>query len=106
MAYRVGFQCFQTKEAATDYQMSLVVPIILSDGTIVYPKKVNDTWQYQGQVINLSFGECDPKQDFYDGLMIAGAFVSLFAFAFIIKFTIKFVWQAFVKEETIIVEKD
>lgn len=106
MGYRIGFQCFATKEAATDYQMSMVAPTILSDGRMVYPEKSGETWHYMGQPVNLDFGVCEPMEDFKDGVYIAGLYVGLFALAFLFKFTSKFIWQAFKQEDTIIVEKD
>lgn len=101
MGYRVGFQCFDTVEAATDYQMSQVLPQIVSDGTLHYPIKKGDTWSYAGQPVNLSFGFCDPMQDFKDGLELAGAYVSLFALVFMFKFLTKFLWSMFVEPEPI-----
>lgn len=80
--YRVGFQCFGSVEAATDYQMSLVVPTITADGSLVYPVKQGDKWQFAGHEVKLSFATCDPAKDFEDGAMIAGAFIVLCAVAY------------------------
>lgn len=95
MGYRIGFQCFDTKEAATDYQMSLVVPQITQDGSLFYPVKQGKTWTYQGQAVNLSFGECDKKAEFEAGQALAFAFVKLFVIAFGIKFLVKFLYTSF-----------
>lgn len=95
MGYRIGFQCFDTKEAATDYQMSLVVPQITQDGSLHYPTKHNKTWTYQGHVVDLSFAECDKKAEFEAGQEIAFAFVGLFAVAFVFKFLVKFLYTSF-----------
>lgn len=91
MAYRVGFQCFDTSEGATDYKMSQVVPQILSDGTLLYPKKENGVWTYNGHLVELSHGHCDPKEDFQAGLIIALAYLGLFILVFAIKTTLRFI---------------
>lgn len=95
MGYRIGFQCFDTKEAATDYQMSLVVPQIIQDGSLHYPIKQGDKWTYHGQEVNLSFGQCDKKAEFEAGKEIAFAFVGVFAVAFVFKFLVKFLYTSF-----------
>lgn len=82
MAYRVGFQCFDTADAATDYKMSQVIPHITQDGRLVYPMKIGNVWTFNGQIISLSHGYCDPAKDFADGAMIAGAFIGLFVLVF------------------------
>lgn len=70
MGYRVGFHCFETKEAATDYQMSMVAPTITADGKLMHPVKHGDVWAYQGYPVYLSFGDCDPIKDYQDGMQI------------------------------------
>lgn len=106
MGYRVGFQCFNTKEAAMDYKMSLVVPQIIQDGTLTYPKKQADKWTYQGQLIDLSFAECDKKAEFKAGQELAFSFVFVFVSVFVIKFIIKFIYYSFWVENTVIEERD
>lgn len=80
--YRVGFQCFGSVETATDYQMSLVVPTITADGSLVYPVKQGDKWHFAGHEVNLSFASCDPAKDFADGAMISGSLIVLCAVAY------------------------
>lgn len=106
MGYRIGFQCFDTKEAATDYQMSLVVPQIVQDGSLYYPIKQGNKWVYQGQEIDLSFGECDKKAEFKAGQELAFAFVGIFAAAFVFKFIVKFIYSAFWLETDVHSEQD
>lgn len=98
--YRVGNECFLTKETATDYQMSKVVPTITADGNLYYPVKRADTWYYQGQQVELSFGECNPETDFYAGVQISGIFVGMFALAFVFKFTARWLWAEFFTRES------
>lgn len=102
MGYRIGFQCFETKEAATDYQMSLVVPQITQDGTLFYPKKQDKTWFYQGKAVDLSFGHCDKKEEFRAGQEIAFTIVGVFVIAFVFKFVVKFLYSAFWVEAEIV----
>lgn len=91
MGYRVGNQCFATKEAATDYQMSSVVPIITADGKLLHPVKTGGTWTFAGQTANLHFGECDPAADFKQGATIAGQIVIVMIVAYCARLLIGFV---------------
>lgn len=93
MGYRIGFQCFDTINAATDYQMSLVVPSINSDGTMVHPIKQGETWTYAGQPVSLSFGTCDPMQDYKQGLELGMVFVGLFVTAWAFRFISRYVYH-------------
>lgn len=106
MGYRVGVQCFLSKEAATDYKMSVVAPEILSDGQFVYPIKQGDKWLYQGQVVELSFAECDPQAEFKAGQEVAFAFVALFALVFMFKFVVKFIYSAYWLETDVADKED
>lgn len=97
--YRVGNECFATKQAATDYQMSKIVPTIAADGSLYYPVKRGETWFYQGQAVDLSFGECNIEAEFYAGVKLAAIFVGFFAIAFVCKFTAKWLWAEFYTRE-------
>lgn len=84
MGYRVGFQCFDTAEAATDYKMSQVVPHINTHGQLVYPiKQSNGQWAYAGHTVQLSHGYCNPMEDFKAGATISGAFASVLLVVFV-----------------------
>lgn len=89
MGYRVGYQCFDTEQSATDYKMSLVVPVITSDGKLIYPVKQNDVWLFVGQPITLSHGSCEPMQDYAQGLAISSAFIGLLVTVFMIRTAIR-----------------
>lgn len=93
MAHRIGFQCFDTEAAATDYQMSLVVPVVTADGSLVHPVKQGETWTHQGQPVKLSFGTCDPAQDFKDGLQVASVFIGLIVTAWCFRYLYRFIDQ-------------
>lgn len=91
--YRVGRQCFATKESATDYQMSMVVPTITADGSLVHPVKQGQTWTYAGKPVNLSFGHCDPTEDLRAGAEIAGAMILACAIAYGIRLLSRVIWD-------------
>lgn len=91
MGYRIGSQCFDTVEAATDYQMSLVVPAMTAEGTLVHPVKQGGKWTFGGQPVQLSFGDCDPKADFAAGAEIAGYLIAAMALAWGIRFLSRFI---------------
>ena len=91
MGYRVGSQCFATKEAAIDFQMSSVVPTITADGKLVHPVKTGGTWTFSGQTVNLHFGDCDPAADFKEGSSIAAAIAAVMVLAYCLRLLIGFV---------------
>lgn len=87
--------------------MSMVSPVILSDGKFVYPiKSKQNQWFYEGQRIDLSFAECDPLAEFKAGQEIAFKFVALFAAVFVIKFVVKFIYAAFWLETDVADKED
>ena len=94
MGYRIGSQCFETKAAATDYQMSTVAPVITADGKLLHPVKNGETWTFARQPVNLSFGDCDPVAEFKDGAAVAAAIVGLMVTAYCIHYVIAFIHKA------------
>lgn len=92
MAYRIGSQCFETKAAVTDYQMSTVAPVITADGKLLHPVKSGETWTFAGQPV--SFGDCDPVAEFKDGAAVAAAIVGLMVTAYCIRYFIAFIHKA------------
>lgn len=94
MGYRIGSQCFETKAAATDYQMSTVAPVITVDGKLLHPVKNGETWTFAGHSVNLSFGDCDPIAEFKDGAAVAAAIVGLMVTAYCIRYFIAFIHKA------------
>lgn len=89
MGYRVGFQCFETEQSATDYKMSLVAPAVTADGKLFYPVKKNNVWTFAGQPVRLSHGYCDPMKDYAQGFMISSAFIGLFVLVYSIRIAVK-----------------
>ena len=94
MGYRIGSQCFETKAAATDYQMSTVAPVITADGKLLHPVKNGDTWTFAGHPVNLSFGDCDPVAEFKDCAAVAAAIVGLMVTAYCLRYFIAFIHRA------------
>lgn len=94
MGYRIGSQCFDTKAAATDYQMSTVAPVITQDGKLLHPVKNGETWTFAGQPVNLSFGDCNSVAEFKDGAAVAAAIVSLMVTAYCLRYFIAFIHKA------------
>ena len=93
MGYRIGNQCFETLDGATDFQMSMVVPTITQDGAMLHPIKQNGQWTFAGQNISLSFATCDPQADFAAGVQISMAFIALCAVAWGLRFLSQFVYK-------------
>ena len=95
MGYRIGWQCFDTYEAATDYQMSQVIPSISADGKLLHPVKNGSKWLYQGQEVKPSFGSCAIEQEVQQGIQLGGMLVGLMCIAFCFKLLIKFIHEMF-----------
>lgn len=78
MGYRIGLQCFSTIEQATDYSVSLIVPVISPEGKLYSPYKSGGKWYLEGNEIYLSFPQCSVKEQFNQGATLAAPFVMLF----------------------------
>lgn len=87
--YRVGNQCHSSLEAAADHVMSQVVPVVTANGTLAHPVKQGAVWHYNGHPVKLTLPECDPTEDFNDGLTIAAYIVGLMFIAFVFKTAIR-----------------
>lgn len=91
MGYQVGATCYATKQEAENAYFSLVAPVVLQTQTsattvsrpypypnttvpasskpaLVAPEFKQGKWYFQGSVINAHLPECDPAQNFKDGL--------------------------------------
>lgn len=77
MAFRVGIQCVATSEMAHDIVLSALPPVLLADGTMVRPKKIENTWYYQDSPVNFDFPECSYASQIKDGFMVGSSFVSV-----------------------------
>lgn len=85
MGYRVGQQCIESKEAAFDYLLSAVSPVITPDGAILKPEKIGNSWFLNGNEIALSLPECSFVGQIQDGALFAAPFLMLFAIMFSFK---------------------
>lgn len=72
MGYQVGHICHATKQSAENAYFSQVMPNI-HDGKIYQMQYTPLGWQFEGLQVTASLPECDPSQNFQDGLMIGWA---------------------------------
>lgn len=91
MGYRVGYQCFSTKEAAYDYLLSQQLPTISADGTLLRPVKQGENWYFQGQIVQLSLPECDIQEQIEMGILMASPFLLLATIVFGFKVIMKLI---------------
>lgn len=82
MGYRVGLQCFSSKEEAHDYVLSQVLPTVTADGKVVRPYKNGIDWFLNEQKINLSFPQCDITEQIQLGALTAAPLIGLFVLIF------------------------
>ncbi len=87
--YLAGGQCFGSVQEASDYKMSQVVPAITADGSLKTPVYQNGKWYYGSQEVKLTFTPCDPAAYVKDGALVASVAISVAAFAFVIRWTIR-----------------
>lgn len=85
MAYRVGYQCFLTKEAAHDYLLSQQLPTITQNGDLIRPVKQGEHWYLQGQKVDLSLPECDVREQIEMGGLMSVPFIILCVIIFGVK---------------------
>lgn len=85
MGYRVGQQCFNNLEQAHDYLLSQLSPTVTQDGKIIRPVKNGKNWYLENQQINLSFPQCDIKEQIQLGALTAAPIIGLFTLIFGIK---------------------
>lgn len=84
MAYRVGYQCFITSEAAHDYLLSQQPPTITEQGELIRPIKKGNAWYLNESQIQLSFPECNIAEQIAFGGLFSGVliFLALLVFGF------------------------
>lgn len=69
MGYRVGYQCFTTKELAHDYILSQQAPVVTQDLKLLRPVKHGNEWYFNGQKVELSFPQCDIAEQVEHGIL-------------------------------------
>ena len=75
MGYQVGFQCFDSLEQAQDYKYSSIAPVINQNNQLMQPVKVGSQWQLNGMQITDSFPQCNPLEQFQDGVQLGWGFI-------------------------------
>ena len=81
MGYRVGMQCFESRELAQDYVLSQVPPL-LTENAVIHPVKSGSSWIYQGQIVELSFPECSAVEQIQLGALLAAPVIVLAGLVF------------------------
>ena len=77
MGYQVGFQCFDSLEQAQDYKYSSIAPVINQNNQLMQPVKVGQQWQLNGIQITDSFAQCNPLEQFQDGLEMGWGLIAV-----------------------------
>lgn len=85
MGYRVGYQCFNSSEAAHDYILSQQLPTITSEGQLIRPVKQDQEWYLSGQKIQLSFPECSIPEQIQLGAQLAAPVIVIAVIVFGVK---------------------
>lgn len=91
MGARVGLQCFQSNEIATDYIVSQIVPVLHSEGYLIAPRKQGKDWFVGSEKIVLNFPECSILEQMSYGSKVAAPFLTIFVLMFCFKLVAKFI---------------
>ena len=91
MGARVGLQCFQSSEIATDYVVSQIVPVLHSEGYLIAPRKQGKDWFVGSEKIVLNFPECSILEQMGHGSQVSAPFLTIFVLMFCFKLVAKFV---------------
>ena len=93
MGYRVGNQCYETKELATNVILSQSLPSFTPDG-VIRPEFKNEKWYLNNQEVKLFFPVCDPVEDFQNGFLLSMSVYLLFIAAFGIRVILRLIRNA------------
>ena len=77
MGYQVGFQCFDSLQQAQDYKYSSIAPVINQNNQLIQPVKVGQQWQLNGIQIADSFAQCNPLEQFQDGVEMGWGLIAV-----------------------------
>lgn len=91
MGARVGLQCFQTTETATDYVVSQIVPVLHPEGYLIAPRKQGKDWFVGSDKVVLNFPDCSVLEQFSYGSQVAAPFLTIFVLMFCFKLVAKFI---------------
>lgn len=78
MGYQIGNICYNSKQEAENVYFSKVIPIITEDGKLYqlyYNKQTG--WHYQQQKLQIYLPECNPAQNFKNGMEMGAYFTVL-----------------------------
>lgn len=68
MGYQVENTCYPNKAMAENVYFSKVVPVIVQDGSLKQVVFDGTNWRYGSQTLTAYLPECDPVQNFRDGV--------------------------------------
>lgn len=91
MGARVGLQCFQSTETATDYVVSQIVPVLHPEGYLIAPRKHGKDWFVGSEKVVLNFPDCSILEQMGYGSQIATPFVVVFVIMFCFKVVARFI---------------
>lgn len=79
MGYQVGNQCFADKQQAENHYYSLVAPVLTPEGRLLQPEYLGGQWKLNGEVLQAKLPQCDPAQNFREGMDLGWVFLSVMA---------------------------
>lgn len=91
--YLVGNQCFNTEAEATNYKMSIVSPVITSDGYLMTPVYSGKYWVFEGERVSLTFPDCNNQDYFNEGVKVASIILVAMVVAYLIRTIIKMIYS-------------
>ena len=68
MGYQVENTCYPNRAMAENVYFSKVVPVIVQDGSLKQVVFDGANWRYGSQKLTAYLPECDPGQNFRDGV--------------------------------------
>ena len=93
MGYRVGRVCHAELADAQNEIMTMVVPTIDKDGVLRHPVFNGQSWEYQGQTINLHLPQCNEFEYSELGHQVGKDMVFVFVAILIAVVLKKFIWM-------------
>lgn len=85
MGYQIGNVCYATISDAENAYYSQVIPHIGADGKIYQMEHTQTGWRFEGLTVRAELPECDPSQNFKDGLEIGWGLFGIAAVIWIVQ---------------------